>query len=50
MGNFIFCAMASLTDWGVTEQVDLVVGFQTKMDSVNSDLVPELRKMREGFD
>ena len=50
MENFIFCAMASLTDWRVTEQFDLVVGFQTKMDSVNSDLVPELRKIREGFD
>ena len=30
--------------------VALVVNLQSKMDSVNSDLVAELRKMREGFD
>ena len=30
--------------------VALVVNFQSKMDLVNSDLVAELRKMREGFD
>ena len=30
--------------------VALVVILQSKMDSVNSDLVAELRKMREGFD
>ena len=29
--------------------VALVVSLQRKMDSVNSDLVAELRKMREGF-
>ena len=30
--------------------VALVVNLQSKMDLVNSDLVAELRKMREGFD
>ena len=30
--------------------VALVVSLQSKMDSVNSDLVAELREMREGFD
>ena len=29
--------------------VALVVNLQSKMDSVNSDLIAELRKMREGF-
>ena len=30
--------------------VALVVNLQSKMDLLNSDLVAELRKMREGFD
>ena len=47
--------MAALTEESVNklnkpDLVALVVGLQSKMDSVNSDLVAELRKMREGFD
>ena len=30
--------------------VALVVNLQSKMDSVNSDLIAELHKMRESFD
>ena len=30
--------------------VALAVSLQSKMDSVNSDLVAELREMRDGFD
>ena len=47
--------MASLTEESLNklnkpDLVVLVVNLQSKMDSVNSDLVAELRKMREGFD
>ena len=40
----------SLNKLNKPELVALVVNLQSKMDSVNSDLVAELRKMREGFD
>ena len=47
--------MAALTEESLNklnkpDLVALVVSLQSKMDSVNSDLVAELRKMREGFD
>ena len=47
--------MAALTEesrnkLNKTDLVALVVNLQSKMDSVNSDLVAELRKMTEGFD
>ena len=47
--------MAALTEESLNklnkpDLVALVVNLQSKMDSVNSDLVAELRKMREGFD
>ena len=47
--------MAALTEESLNklnkpELVALVVNLQSKMNSVNSDLVAELRKMREGFD
>ena len=47
--------MAALTEESLnklnkTDLVALVVNLQSKMDLVNSDLVAELRKMREGFD
>ena len=47
--------MAALTEESLNklnkpDLVVLVVNLQSKMDSVNSDLVAELRKMREGFD
>ena len=47
--------MAALTEESLNKLskpnlVALVVCFQSKMDSVNSDLVAELRKMREGVD
>ena len=47
--------MAALTEESLNKLnkpnlVALVVNLQSKMDSVNSDLVAELRKMREGFD
>ena len=40
----------SLNNLNNPDLVALVVSLQSKMDSVNSDLVEELRKMREGFD
>ena len=40
----------SLNNLNKPDLVALVVSLQSKMDSVNSDLVAELRKMREGFD
>ena len=51
----ITMAMAALTEESLnklykTDLVVLVVSLQSKMDSVNSDLAAELRKMREGFD
>ena len=47
--------MAALTEESLNklnkpDLVALVVNLQSKMDSVNSDLIAELRKMREGFD
>ena len=47
--------MAALTEESLNklnkpDLVALVVNLQSKMDLVNSDLVAELRKMREGFD
>ena len=47
--------MAALTEESLNKLnkpdiVALVVNLQSKMDSVNSDLIAELRKMREGFD
>ena len=47
--------MAALTEESLNklnkpDLVVLVVNLQRKMDSVNCDLVAELRKMREGFD
>ena len=47
--------MAALTEESLNklnkpDLIALVVSLQRKMDSVNSDLVAELRKMREGFD
>ena len=47
--------MAALTEKSLNKlnKLDLValaVSFQSKIDSINSDLVAELRKMREGFD
>ena len=47
--------MAALTEESLNklnkpDLVTLVVNLQSKMDSVNSGLVAELRKMREGFD
>ena len=47
--------MAALTEESLNklnkpDLVALVVNLKSKMDSVNSDLVAELRKMREGFD
>ena len=47
--------MAALTEESLNklskpDLVALVVNLQRKMDSVNCDLVAELRKMREGFD
>ena len=47
--------MAALTEESLNklhkpDLVTLVVNLQSKMDSVNSDLVAELRKMKEGFD
>ena len=47
--------MAALTEESLNklskpDLVALVVNLQNKMDSVNSDLVAELRKMRKGFD
>ena len=47
--------MAALTEKSLNELnkpdlVALLVNLQSKMDSVNSDLVAELRKMREEFD
>ena len=47
--------MAALTEESLNklnkpDLIALVVNLQSKMDSVNSDLVAELRKMREGFD
>ena len=47
--------MAALTEESLNklnkpDLVALVVNWQSKMDSVNSDLFAELRKMREGFD
>ena len=47
--------MAALTEESLnklskSDLVTLVVNLQSKMDSVNSDLVAELRKMKEGFD
>ena len=46
--------MAALTEESLNklnkpDLVALVVNLQSKMDSVNSDLIAELRKMREGF-
>ena len=43
-------AEESLNKLNKPELVALVVNLQSKMNSVNSDLVAELRKMREGFD
>ena len=43
-------AEESLNKLSKPDLVALVVNLQSKMDSVNSDLVAELRKMREGFD
>ena len=40
----------SLNKLNKPDLVALVVSLQSKMDSVNSDLVAELRKMRDGFD
>ena len=40
----------SLNKLSKPDLVALAVNLQNKMDSVNSDLVAELRKMREGFD
>ena len=40
----------SLNKLNKPDFVALVVSLQSKMDSVNSDLVAELRKMRDGFD
>ena len=40
----------SLNKLNKPDLVALVVNLQSKMDSVNSDLVAELRKKREGFD
>ena len=40
----------SLNKLNKPDLVALVVNLQSKMDSVNSDLVPELRKTREGLD
>ena len=40
----------SLNKLNKSDFVALVVSLQNKMDSVNSDLVAELRKMRDGFD
>ena len=47
--------MAALTEESVKklnkpDLVVLVVNLESKMDSVNSDLVAALHKMREGFD
>ena len=47
--------MAALTEESLNklnkpDLVTLVVNLQSKMDSVNSDLVAELRKMKKGFD
>ena len=47
--------MAALTEESLNKLnkpdiVALVVNLQSKMDSVNSNLIAELRKMREGFD
>ena len=43
-------AEESLNKLNKPELVALVVHLQSKMNSVNNDLVAELRKMREGFD
>ena len=40
----------SLNKLNKPDLVTLVVNLQSKLDSVNSGLVAELRKMREGFD
>ena len=40
----------SLNKLNKLDLVALVVNLQSQMDSINSDLVAELRKMREGFD
>ena len=40
----------SLNKLSKPDLVALAVNLHNKMDSVNSDLVAELRKMREGFD
>ena len=47
--------MAALTEESLNklnnpDLVALVVNLQSKIDSVNSELVAELHKMREGFD
>ena len=47
--------MAALTEESLNklnkpDLVTLVANLQSKMDSVISDLVAELRKMKEGFD
>ena len=47
--------MAALTEESLNklnkpDLVALVVNLQSKMDSVNTDLVAEQRKIREGFD
>ena len=46
--------MAALTEESLNklnkpDLVAIAVSLQSKMNSVNSDIVPELRKMREGF-
>ena len=51
----MIAAMAALTEESVNlvtkpDLAALVVTLQSKKDSVNSDLVAELRKMREGID
>ena len=40
----------SLNKLNKPDLVALALNLQSKMDSVNSDLVAELRKMTEGFD
>ena len=40
----------SLNKFNRSYLVGLVLNLQSKMDSVNNDLVAELRKMTEGFD
>ena len=40
----------SLNKLNKPDLVTLVVNLQSKLDSVNSGLVAELHKMREGFD